>query len=214
MEDFVLKATKRDVIGKQVKALRRAGKLPAILYGTGFTPTPVVLELRETSRLLAGLHGSALLTVEIDGDSHVALVREKQRNVLTGALTHLDFQVVSMKEKLRVAVTIELVGVAPAVGEFNGILVKGMEEVEVEALPGDLPDTIQVDISRLARIGDAIYVRDLVVPASVEILEDSHEMVVLVTAPTLEVEEEVEEAAVGEPEVIERGKKEEEEEES
>lgn len=214
MEDIVISANRRDVIGKQVRAMRRAGKLPAVIYGSGIEPTPIVLDLREAGRIIGPLASSTLINIELDGTRHLALVREKQRDFIKGTLKHVDFQVVSMREKLRVAVPIEVQGDSPAVKDFNGILVVGLEEVEVESLPQDLPGQIVVDISGLKLIGDGIYVRDLVPPENVEILEDKDEMVVLITAPSVEEVEEVVPEAVGagEPEVIEKGKKEEEEE--
>ena len=109
-------------------------------------------------------------------------------------------------------VRIELSGVAPAVRDFDGILVTQQEEIEVECLPGDLPERIVVDISVLQKIGDLIHVREIPFPPAVEVLTDLEEMVVIVTAPTVVVEEVVE-VPVGEiePEVIEKGKREEEE---
>jgi ribosomal protein L25 (general stress protein Ctc) len=97
-------AQKRDVIGKQVKALRRAGGLPAILYGSGIDPTPILMDAREAGRILKHISSSALLTLEVDGDRHLALVRDRQRNILLGHANHVDFQVVSRSEKLRTGV--------------------------------------------------------------------------------------------------------------
>ncbi len=217
MEDIVLQASHRSVIGKQVKALRREGKLPAVIYGHHIEPISIVMDLKETSKSLTGLAPSALVTVEVEGTPHRALVREKQRNKLTGMLLHVDFLAVSMTEKLRAQVYIDITGVAPAIKDFDGVLVTGMDEVEVECLPKDLPERLVVDISTLAKIGDGIYVRDLVVPEGVKILEEPETMVALITAQAA-VEEEVapvvaEEGVTEEPEIIEHGKKEEEGEE-
>jgi large subunit ribosomal protein L25 len=205
------------VIGKQVKAIRREGKLPAVIYGHHINPVSIVMDLRDTSKSLMGLAPSALVTVDIDGTQHRALVREKQRNKITGTLLHVDFLAVSMTEKLRAQVYIEITGVAPAIKDFDGVLVTGMDEVEVECLPQDLPERIQADISGLAKIGDGFYVRDLTVPEGVKILDEPESMVALITAQAA-VEEEVapvavEEGVAEEPEVIEHGKKEEEGEE-
>lgn len=217
MEEIVIKAQKRDVIGKQVKALRRAGGLPAILYGSGINPTPILMDAREAGRILNHISSSALLTIEMDGDRHLALVRDRQRNILLGSLTHVDFQVVSRSEKLRTGVAIEASGSSPAVEDEVGLLMTGLEEIRVECFPQDLPERIVVDISSLVKIGDAVYVKDITPPANVEFLEDPEETVFVITAPTaeeiLEEEEVVEEEDLGEPEVIERGKREEDEEE-
>ena len=216
MDNVVIKAVRRDVIGKQVKALRREGKLPAVLYGRRIEPTPVLLDHRTTTRQLSQLSPSALVTIELEGETHMALVREKQRNVITGSLLHIDFQVVSMQDKLRSNVYVEFLGESPAVKNYNGILFTELNRIEVECLPSDLPERITVDVSILTNIGDSIYVRDLVIPANVEVLEDANTIVAVVTAPEAEEVEEVAAptvSVVAEPEVIEKGKKEEEEEE-
>lgn len=211
MEEVRLIANTRKTIGKQVKALRREGLLPAIVYGTNFEPLPISLNLREASRQLQGLSSSHLFTLEIDGKEHMVLVRDKQYHPVRGTLLHVDFQRVSMTETLRVTVPLVFVGESPAVKQENGVLVAAQEEIEIECLPKDMPERIEVDLSKLEHIGDMIYVRDLVVPANVEVLTPADETVAVITAPESEAVEEGESAAQAEPEVIERGKKEEEE---
>ncbi len=219
MEEVVLKAVRRQVVGKQVKALRREGRLPAVIYGHHIEPISIELNMRDASHSLTGLAPSALITVEVDGEAHTTLVREKQRNKISGMLLHVDFMAVSMKEKLRSQVYIEITGLAPAIKEFSGVLVSGLDEVEVECLPSDLPERIVVDVSGLNKIGDGIYIRNLVVPEGVKILDDPDTMVALIASQAAVEEEPVvapvvveEEVPIGEPEVIEHGKKEEEEE--
>jgi large subunit ribosomal protein L25 len=213
MERAVIEATRRTVTGKKVGALRRAGKLPAVLYGTHMQATPITLKLRESSRILASASSSSLFNINLDGVVHAVLVREKQRNFITGILLHVDFQAISLTEKIRTSVNIVFTGLAPAVEDFNGVVVNGAGEVEVECFPQDLPEKIVVDISNLMKIGDAIYIRDIKVEGNVVILQNPEEMVVIITAPAAEeVVEEVVVAAAEEPEVIEKGKKEEEEE--
>lgn len=209
MEQIELKATKREVTGKQVKALRREGKLPAIIYGRHLSPLPIILDLHDASRVLPGITSSQLITVDVDGNKHTVLVREKQRHPVQGKLIHVDFLAVSMTEKLRANVLIEMEGEAPAVKNYGGVVVPVLEEVEVECLPKDLPEKIMVDLSGLETIGDAIHVKDLVLPKGVEVLTDEDEMVVLVKSPEGE-EVEAMAAEGAEPEVIEKGKKEEE----
>lgn len=210
MEREVIDAVRRSVIGKQVKALRREGKLPAILYGSTIEPTPVLMDLKSASTILNRLASSALVSINLEGEILPSLVREKQRNALTGVITHVDFQVVSMKEKIRTKVSVEIHGESPAVKIFDGIIVQNVDEMEIEALPGDLPERIVVDISGLTNIGQSVTLRDLVLPEKVTVLEDPDLVLVVVTAPEVEV---VEGAEIGEeePEVIEKGKKEEEE---
>lgn len=213
MEEIVLKAQRRAVVGKQVKALRRQGFLPAVLYGRGIDPLPIQLDYKEASYILPRISSSHLISVDLEGERHHALVREKQRDPIYGSLLHVDLNVVSMTEKLRAHVALVLSGEAPAVKDLNGTLVQTVEELEVECLPQYLPDHIVVDLSSLKEYGDAIHVKDISLPAEVEVLTDPDEIVAVVTAPTVEAVEvaEVAEAAGEEPEVIERGKKEEEE---
>ena len=213
MEQVVLKATKRSVIGKQVKAMRRAGQLPAVMYGRHVeNPISIVLDTRETTRALAKVSSSSLVKIELDGQQIPVLIREKQRDFIKNRLLHIDFLVVSLTEKLTASVGIELTGLSLAVKDANAILVNGLTEIEVECLPSDLPEKIVVDIAPLAKVGDGIYVRDLVLSEKVKVLDNPDEMIVIATAAKVEevVEAAAPVAAVEEPEVIEKGKKEEE----
>lgn len=220
MDEIVITASRRTVVGKQVKTLRKEGLLPAVLYGRHIDTVPIEMDLREASKTLIGLSPSALINLEVEGDTHYALVREKQRDVLLGTLLHIDFQAVSLTEKVRANVAIDLIGEAPAVTEEGLILVTNVEQLDVEALPRELPDRIEVDVSNLLEIGDAIYVRDLDLPGEVEIFAEPDDVIVVVSIPVAELEEEEEEEEIEEifeealePEVIERGKRAEEEEE-
>ncbi|MCX7754709.1 MAG: 50S ribosomal protein L25 [Anaerolineales bacterium] len=211
MEKVVLKATKRTVTGKQVKQLRRKGLLPGIIYGHNMEPTPISLDAHDASLILPKLTSSSIVTIDLEGKQIAALVREKQRNFIKNFFTHVDFQAVSLTEAIRTYVSLHFSGAAPAVKDFQAIVVTNLAEIEVEALPADLPERIEVDLSKLAAIGDAIYVKDLVVPAGVEVLTDGDEVVVVATGAT-EEKEETEIVEGIEPELsVERGKKEEEE---
>jgi large subunit ribosomal protein L25 len=213
MEKVVLHAINRNIKGKQVGALRREGKLPAVIYGRHITTTAILLDLRETTKALHGLTSSSLITIDLEGQEFAALVREKQRNYIKGTYIHLDFQAVSLTEKIRASVNIEITGLSPAVKDYNGVIVTGLDKIEVECLPQYLPERIVVDISKLGKIGESIHVKDITVDENVKVLVDGDEMLVLVTAPKEEAGEAGAEPGVSaaEPEVIEKGKKEEEE---
>jgi large subunit ribosomal protein L25 len=209
MEKFVLKATKREALGRQVGALRRAGKLPAVLYGHGIKSTPIMLDAHEATLRLSHLTSSSLVMVDLDGTEYPALVREKQRDYLKNRLLHLDFQVISMTEKVTTKVGIELTGTAPAVKAFNAVIITVLNELEVECMPQDLPARVVIDISGLTEVGAGIHVRDVVISDQVRILDDPAEMIVVATA-TRE-EKAVEEAPAEEeaaPEESEPGRKE------
>ncbi len=209
MEKIVLQAQRR-TLERTAKALRREGYLPAVMYGAHFPSTPILLEAHSAGLKLAKVSSSTLVYIELDGETHAALVREKQRDYIKNRLLHVDFQVVSLTEKIRTRVGLHFEGVSPAVKDYNGVVVTSLDEIEVEALPQDLPERIVVDLSRLERIGDTIHVRDLQVGKGVEVLNDPDEVVVVVSTTTEEVEAPAE-GEMAEPEVIERGKKEEEE---
>jgi large subunit ribosomal protein L25 len=217
MEKIVLTATHRDVIGKKVKNLRREGKLPAVLFGYGINSTPIVLDLKETTKILSTVGSSTLVTIDLEGKEFNALVRERQRDIIYRTLTHLDFQAISMTETVRTQVPVNIgeQDVA-AVIEFDAIINTGIDMLEIECLPQDLPERIDVDLSNLYEIGDSILVKDLNLPEGIQVLTDPETLVVVVSAPIAEEEieeeiEEVEDLEGAEPEVIEKGKVEEEE---
>ncbi len=209
-----LKAQRRTLLGKKVKRLRREGKLPAILYGpTVEEPIPLVLDYTEAYKTIRSLGPSALIDLEVDGETYTTIIRERQRDVITGKFLHVDFQAVSMTEEVESEVTIVLKGEAPAAKHYGATIVQELETLDVEALPQDLPESIVVDISVLEEPGDTITVGDLVLPPGVKVLNPPDEVIVAAVGPEEEAEEEEVEAVEGaEPEVIEKGKREEEEE--
>ncbi len=215
MEKIVIEATRREVTGKKVRFLRRDGKLPAILFGYGVESTPITLDLRETSRTLARVGSSTLVALVVDGKEYNVLVRERQQDVIYRTLTHVDFQAVSMTETVRAQVAINLLDTeVPAIETYGAILNIGLDVLEIECLPQDLPERIEIDLSGLTEIGDSILVQDLPLPAGVVALDDPETLVVVVSTPIAEEEEEEEEVLEEgvEPEVIEKGRGEEDEE--
>ncbi len=218
MEKVVIKATKRDVRGKQVNALRRAGKLPAVIYGRRTEPVSISLDSHEAGLVLGKIGSSSLITIDVEGTEYPALIRERQRDYIRNRLIHVDFMAVSLTEKLRAEVRIELTGLSLAVKDFDAVLVTGLHTLTVECLPADLPEHVTVDISPLVKVGDSIHVRDISLGDKVQILDDPDEMIVNATYAKVEVEAPVAaegavapEAEAAEPELsVERGKKEEE----
>jgi large subunit ribosomal protein L25 len=217
MEKVILEAEKRELVGKKVNRLRKEGKIPAVIYGRDYEATPITLDLRNTTNTLSKVSSSTILTLVLDGKEQSSLIREIQKDFIRNEILHIDFLAVSSKEKLRTNVSISLIGEAPVLEEFDALIVSGIENIEVECYPQDLPESIEVDLSSLKELGDAIYLKDIPAPANVEFLTDGEELVVVASAVKEEAAEEEEEIAEvaeeGEPEVIEHGKKEEEEEE-
>jgi len=220
MEKVIIKADKRDVVGKQVKALRRAGKLPAVIYGRHTDPINVLLDAHSAALALAKLTSSSLVTIDVNGTEYPALVREKQRDFIKNRLLHVDFMAVSLDEKIRASVSVHFVGVSLAVKDFNAVMVHNLEQLHVECFPADLPERIDIDISSLNRPGEGIRVKDVVVSDKVRLLDDPDTMVAVATFAKVEeeavaavpgVEAAVVAPTTAEPELsVERGKKEEE----
>lgn len=195
MEKYVLNAHKREVIGKKVKALRREGKLPAVIYGHEIEPMPITLETKQVHQVLKQVGANTLISIKVGKDEFLTLVRDIQREVIMRDLLHLDFQAVSLEETITTSLPVVMIGEAPAVTELEGLLVLGMDEIQIEAKAKDLPDTVSVDVSGLIEIGDQILVKDLVISGDVKILDDPDGVVIVATAPTLmeEIVDEVEE---------------------
>ena len=210
MDKVVLEATKRTVTGRKVNGLRREGYLPAVMYGTNFDSTPVLLNLHETTLKLRHVSSSTIVYINLEGKQYATLIQDKQRNFIQGSLSHLDFRVIDMNVVIKAMVPLTFVGEAPVIRTFGGYLMTELNEVEVEALPGDLPETIEVDVTSLTDYDVHISVADLKVSDKVSILSDP-ELIIALVSPMAEEEEVTGEAAAAEPEIIERGKKEEEE---
>lgn len=210
MEKTIINATKRTVKGKGVGALRRQGVLPGVLYGHKFDSVAIQMNLREATNILRHVSQSKIVTIDLEGKEVATLVRERQKDYIRNEYTHVDFQVVSMTEKIKTMVSIILYGISPAVKNYNGVVFNETNAVEVEALPADLPENITVDISTLEEIGNQVLVKDLQVSDKVTILNDPEEVIVVITAGAEELAAEEETTdELAEPEVIERGKKEE-----
>jgi large subunit ribosomal protein L25 len=195
-EQVELTAQKRTMLGKQVKQLRRQRWVPGVMYGHGFDTVPLQFERRSLRQVLAQVGGSQLISIKVKGQRQPerALVRDVQRDSITGALLHVDFYRVRMTERLTAEVPLVMVGESPIIEEREGILLQGLSAIEVECLPGDLVDAIEVDLSDLLEIDQALHVRDLAVPAGMDVLTDLDEMIVRVVpleAEEIEEEEEI-----------------------
>ena len=211
--EVTIKAEKRTVLGKQVAQLRHAGKLPGVIYGRHLEAFPIQMEAHEVGLKLGKLTGSSVINIDLDGVLHKAIIRDIQRDVIYSRPLHVDFLAISMTEKFKAVIDLHLVGEAPVLKLGEYIINQGVERIEVEALPSDLPERIEVDVTSLVTPEDIITVADLNLGDKVTVLTAAEEVVVSVGRPALEVEPEVEVEAEVEPEVLEKGKKEEEVEE-
>ena len=203
MEQIPLEAKVRTQTGKgAVRKLRRQGRIPAILYGGEGGSVPLEVEEREFETLRAAAAGQNVITnLKLDGKSgeSVALVKDIQHHPVTERILHIDFCRISLKEKLTVAVPIAVVGESDGVKQ-GGIVEHLLWEVDVECLPTQIPEKIEVDITTL-NIGDTIHIRDLKEEEGIKILTDAEKTVLSVVPPAVVKEEVVEEEAA-EPEVV------------
>ena len=217
MEEIQLEAKKRTIEGKQVKALRRAGQIPAIVYGGGEDPISIELDAKETTKIITQTSASTLISLKVGKDDHRVLLRDIQYDVISRMPIHVDFLRVEMDTAIRTTVPIEFIGEAPGVKEQGGVLVTGLSELEIEALPADLPDKVTVDLEVLTEIDSMVTVGDIFVGKGVDVLTESEEVIAhIVYQEVEEIEEEEEEAlveAMMEPELVDRDKEEEFEEE-
>lgn len=188
----VLKAEVRTVTGRKVKHLRNLGQLPSSVYGKDMEPISIQVAEREMAKIFAHAGESGLVDLEIDGKTLPVLFRNPQYHAVTGLLTHFDCYKVNLKEKIITAVPIEFVGEAPAVKEGK-VLVEVVNEVEVEALPADLPEKILVDLSTLVSVDVMITVADIKVDGKYEIKSNPEQVLAKVEEPR------VEEVVVAEP---------------
>lgn len=184
-----LQVQKREKLGRGVKALRKHGLVPAELYGRSLENLHLSVPLKEFRKVFKIAGENTVVQVLLDGKKHPVLIQDVSYNPVTDEMESVDLYQVRMDEKLKVKVPLEFVGVAVAVKEKNGLLVKALQEVEVEALPNDLPHHLTVDISKLADIGQSIYVKDLAVPVGVKVLVNPDTVVVTATAKVTEEEE-------------------------
>jgi large subunit ribosomal protein L25 len=204
MSNFELRAEPRSVVGKKVRFLRRQGIVPGNVYGHSAS-TAIQIPARDIEHTIHRAGRTQLVSLAVQGsETTTVLVKGWQRHPYKGNLLHVDFYRVLMTETLRMDVPIRLSGEAPAVKLTGGTPFQPLAALSVECLPGDIPESIEVDISGLEEVDASIYVRDLVAPSGVTIMTDGDEMVVKIMAPTVEPEIE-EEAAAAEGEAPAEG---------
>jgi large subunit ribosomal protein L25 len=209
MSTATLSATLRSESGKgAARALRRAGSVPAVIYGHKRAPMSLSVSTRDLERLLERVSAeTTVVELSIDGKVSRTLIREIQKHPFKKQLVHVDFQELVAGEMITVNVPLILVGVSIGVRSFAGILDQTMRELEVEVDPSAIPNHIDVDVTAL-NVGDSVHVRDLKLPAGVKVLTDADASVVVVAAPKVNATDAAADAAAAaaEPEVL-RAKK-------
>lgn len=210
-EEILLTVKPREVIGKQVRALRRTGWIPLSVYGAHVAARNMQAEERTLRAVLHKAGHNRLIRLETgEGAGHVVIAREIQREPISGKFWHVDFQEISMTEKMDVDVPVVFQGASPIVKSGNALLIHGLEEISIRVLPGNLIPEIHVDISALENIGDSIHVSDLQLGDTIEILTAPEELLAKIIPVKEEVVSSEAPVATAEVEVVSKGKKEEE----
>ena len=206
---FVIKAKKRNE-GVNLNTLRKTGEIPAVFYGAGKTSTSISLSIVEFKKIWREAGESSTVKISLDDNNIDALIHEVQVHPVTEEPIHVDFLVVDMNKKIRVKVPLEFIGISNAVKNGLGNLVKVLYEVEVEALPKDLPHNLEVDISKLETVENQIFVSDIKLPTGVAIIVNEREIVASIVLQVEEKEEVAPPIDLSAIEVEKKGKKEEE----
>jgi large subunit ribosomal protein L25 len=205
MKRHELEASKREITGKKVRFLRRQGIVPANIYGHDIESTPISVDTRSLKHLLAHTGKTDLISLKIDSskDAIRVLMREIQRNPLTDEPIHVDFYQVSMTEKIKTEVPLVFIGEAPVLKKVKNVSIFHLiDSINIEALPDDLPHSLEVDVSHLEEMDHTIHVKDIPLGHGITLLSDPEQMVVKVAEA--KKEEEVVPVAV-EAEAVEAG---------
>src|SRR3989344_6739246 len=207
-----LKAEARTILGSGVKALRKSGYVPAVLYGKGQESISLQVPVKDFNKVLKEAGESTLVYVGVGSNSYPTIIHDVSLDPVSDSILHADFYKVSLTEKIKTEVPVVFIGESPAVKDLSGILVKNVNELEVEALPQNLPHEIAVDISSLKNFGDQISIKDIKSGADVKLMADVDTIIATVQDPKSQEELDTELAepikGVEDVEVIEKKKEE------
>ena len=183
-----LAVQKRNIFGRQVKTLRKQGLIPAELYGHGLANLHLAVPAKDFMKVFKKAGENTIVNIVVDNEKRPTFIYGIATDPVTDEITNIDFYQVRLDEKIKIKVPVVFIGESAAV-KAGGILVKAVQELEVEALPGNIPSSFEVDLSRLTEIGQSFYVRDLSVPSDVKLFADSNTAITTITAPMTEEEE-------------------------
>jgi len=207
-DKITLQAEKRAEVGtKSVRSLRDSGYVPAVIYGKEFEPLSLKVEYKSFQEVYKKAGSSTMIDLQVGDETLPVMIQEVSEAPVSGDYLHADFYKVRLDQKITAQIPLEFVGKSPAIEDLGGILNRTMSEVEVYALPQDLPPQIEVDISSLKTMGDSLTVKDLKVASGVELQAEEDEIVATIVEPE-EEEEEVVESTVEDVEVISKEKEE------
>ena len=199
-ESSVLSIQPRSELRKRSRVLRRAGSIPAVIYGHRVDPVAVSVPRREFERAFHRSGRTQLMDLQLDGEGkpRKVLVRIVQYNPRGGEPIHIDFYQVNLKEKITADVPIVVVGESPAVQRRDGELAQNLHSLKVHCLPADIPEHIEVDVSKLENVDDSIRISELSIPDEVEVISDPDDVVIKVAAPRVAEPEPVAEGEAAE----------------
>src|SRR3989344_3773370 len=207
-----LKADKRTIMGKQVRSLRQSGFIPAVLYGKGQEALSLQVPVKEFNKVLKQAGESTLVYINVGGESYPTIIHDVALDPVKDHVLHADFYKVSLTEKIKTKVPVVFMGESPAVKDLAGIFVRNINELEVEALPQNLPHEITVDISSLKNFGDQILVKDINLGSDVKIEAEADTILATIQEPKSQEELDAELAAptadVEDVEIVEKKKEE------
>lgn len=185
MAEIKMNAAKRDLVGRKVKNIRKQGQIPANIYGKKIKSQSLSIDKKEFEKVFdqAGETGIVQLSVEGDKETHPVMIQNLQRHPVSDEILHVDLRQVILTEKITAKIPVEMTGEAPAAAQKLGILIQNISEIEVEALPLDLPEKFAVDVSSLVNVGDEILVKDLSVDKSKVELKVEENLVVAKIEP-------------------------------
>ncbi len=201
-----LKADKREIFGKQLKAPRKEGQLPVVIYGAKAKNQSLFVDAKNFKKILKQAGESSVVTLETDGGNFEALIHDVAYHPVSGEPLHADFYAVEANKPVQVAVALTLTGVAPAIKELGANLVQVLHEVEVEALPRHLPHELTLDVSGLNTLESRLTVADIKLPPDVTLVTSAEEVAVLINLGGEEVKEEEVPFDITQIEVEKKGK--------
>src|SRR3989344_5120858 len=184
--ELTIAAQSRTVVGKQNEKLRESGMIPAVLYGRGKETVSLQLAHKEFEKIYRQAGENTLINLLVNDKPHKVLIHDVAKHYMKDEPIHVDFYEVDLTRKIHAKVPLEFTGVASAVKELGGIMVKNLNEIEVEAMPADLPHKIEINLEGLKTFSDIIRISDIKVSGDVKVLGRADEVIVAVQAPISE----------------------------
>lgn len=181
-EKTFLEVEPRTVIGKKVKRLRQDGFIPATVYGPGFTSKSIQVKIKDFLRVYKIAHETGIVFLNLDKQELPTLIKNLQRHPLNDIILHADFRKIDLKEKMETEVPVLIVGESEAIAKKGGVLLTQAENIMIEALPQNIPQAIEIDVSKMTEIGQEIKVSDLSKSELYEIKEDPDKVIVSIVA--------------------------------